>query len=65
MSRRFPAHGSCFHGFPITIHVNHESAKTEFEVQVGLLVFSERFPICPYFLHSTVAFGTRCTQYLL
>ena len=37
--RSFPAHGSCFHGYPITLIVNHESSKTEFEIQVWVLLY--------------------------
>ena len=30
--RSFPPHGSCFHGYPIQIHINCESNKSEFNV---------------------------------
>lgn len=33
LSRSFPPHGSCFHGYPITIHVISESNKTEFDLK--------------------------------
>lgn len=32
LSRSFPPHGACFHGFPITLHVICELNKTEFDI---------------------------------
>lgn len=32
LSRTFPPHGACFHGFPITLHVICELNKTEFDI---------------------------------
>jgi len=32
MPRSFPPHGSCFHGYPITLHVTCETNKTEVTV---------------------------------
>eukprot|EP00795_Rhopilema_esculentum_P004483 gene4483-20726_t len=33
MPRRFPAHGTCYRGFPVTLNINHEATKTEIELQ--------------------------------
>ena len=30
LPRSFPPHGSCFHGYPIQLHINCESNKSEF-----------------------------------
>lgn len=33
LPRSYPPHGSCFYGFPITIHIICESNKNEFDLK--------------------------------